>query len=83
MPLNDNISAITGIATPIGDYQGPVKNCAPNPDNYWWGCVSTKYGMKHVQERGRKATWTKMLSLGASANRVQNAEHLRDQRNLT
>ena len=65
MPKNDNISAITGIPTPNGDYTGPVKNSAPNPGNYWYGTVHTKYGVKHVQEQGREKTWKKMLQLGA------------------
>jgi hypothetical protein len=60
-----NISAITGIANRIGDYRGPVKNHAPNPDGYWWGSVLTKHRWVHVQEIGRKKTVKKMLELGA------------------
>ena len=65
MPKTDNISAITGIPSPIGDYRGPEKNCAPNPGGYWYGTVKTKYGWKHVQEVGREKTWKAMLKLGA------------------
>jgi hypothetical protein len=65
MPKTDNISAITGIATPIGDYRGPERNCAPNPGGYWSGSVKTKYGWKHVQKRGKEATWKAMKRLGA------------------
>jgi hypothetical protein len=65
MPLTNNCSAVTGKPTPIGDYNGPEKNCAPNPGNYWWGTVMTKYGWKHVQEVGKTKTWKAMVKLGA------------------
>jgi hypothetical protein len=65
IPFNGMSSAVTGIPTPIGSYQGPVKNCAPNSGNYWYGVVFTKHGAQHVQEVGREKTEEKMLKLGA------------------
>ena len=62
---DNHCSATTGIPTNIGDYRGPTKNSPPNPGGYWFGCVMTIHGMKHVQEVGEQKTWAAMLRLGA------------------
>jgi len=65
--MDDSLSATTTgeVKAFRGDYVGPIKNSAPNPGGYWWGCVHTEHGVKHVQEVGKKKTWEEMKRIGA------------------
>ena len=66
LPAEWDYSATTGNPSTLGDYRGPLKNHAPNPDGYWWGQVFTVHGWKDVQEIGRDAVEAKMIALGAN-----------------